>query len=129
MGINGNEHSLVCNKCGIMDKYLDKYTKIILEPDILIFSFHSFVKLEANIEITVDNNRKKFELSCFIVYNVKEKVYEYCIRIKDDWLYFGKEGSKTLNFENIKKLNWINTAFYTIDKNNKENENEFSIFK
>jgi len=129
LGINGNEHSLVCNKCGIMDKYLDKYTKIILEPDILIFSFHSFVKLETNIEIMVDNNCKKFELNCFIVYNVKEKVYEYCIRIKDDWLYFGKEGSKTLNFENIKKLNWINTAFYTLDKNNKENENEFSIFK
>ena len=103
-----------------MPKFLDEYKEIILEPEVFIFNLINEVKLEKYLEIS---NNKKYELKCVIVYNSRESVYEFGIKTKNDWIYFGNEGSRNVSFDDTEKVKGINIAFYCWS------ENEFSIFE
>ena len=96
-----------------------KKKKIELEPEVFIINFYSGVKLDEFFEI---NNGNKYELICFIIYNRKNRCYDYCVKNKVNWFYFGYEGKKPMNFEDIQKLSEIHIAFYL------QKKNEFSIF-
>ena len=120
LGNNTGGYSLTCKNCGSMPKFLDEYKEIILEPEVFIFNLINEVKLEKYLEIS---NNKKYELKCVIVYNSRENVYEFGIKTKNDWIYFGNEGSRNVSFDDIEKVKGINIAFYCWS------ENEFSIFE
>ena len=119
LGSNSEGLSLTCTKCGIMPRFLDEEKKIELEPEVFIINFYSGVKLDEFFEI---NNGNKYELICFIIYNRKNLCYDYCVKNKVNWFYFGYEGKKPMNFDDIQKLSEIHIAFYL------QKKNEFSIF-